>query len=334
MIAGPGAEPFYPHVSSEFDRFSTYGYYELKPTDHLHLTLGLTYDYEHYPVNLGQPPLSNQETDKGRLSPKVGVDWTFPEGTRLRADYTRSMGGLINDSSTSIEPSEIGGFNQSFRSLIPQSAGFGTPPAATFETWGLGVDHKFPTGTYVDIEGQLLTSRGNQEVGGYFDPTPGTQVLSPLSQSQYFQEKDAFASISQLICQDLSVGARYTLTAVDLTADFYSPGAGMTYPQHQNSTLNNLTFFGNFYTPCGFFSQIQYNWWSQDNNLNSLGAAEPDDQFWQLNLFGGYRFPRRHVEMAVGVLNLFNHNYNIDPVTYFLEQARNRTFVASLKLSF
>ena len=46
------------------------------------------------------------------------------------------------------------------------------------------------------------------------------------------------------------------------------------------------------------------------------------------------RFPRRHVEVAVGAQNLLNHNYNIDPVTYYLEQARNRTFVASMKFNF
>src|ERR1022692_275615 len=118
-------QPFLPSETSHFNRISAYGYYQLKLGDSLKLTGGATYDWEHFPLNIGAPPLANQEDGRGRLSPKIGLDWTLPEGTRVRADFTRSMGGLINDSSTSIEPSEVAGFNQSFRSLIPQSAGFG-----------------------------------------------------------------------------------------------------------------------------------------------------------------------------------------------------------------
>jgi hypothetical protein len=76
------------------------------------------------------------------------------------------------------------------------------------------------------------------------------------------------------------------------------------------------------------------NWWSQYNTLNAIGASEGDTGFWQANFYAGYRFPRRHIEAELGLLNAFNHGYNIDPVTYFLEQARTRTLVASLKFNF
>jgi tetratricopeptide (TPR) repeat protein len=330
-ILAPPPLPFIPNVNTEFERFSTYGYYTLK-LGGLRLTGGLTYDWEHYPLNLGQPPLASAETERGRLSPKIGLDWTLAEGTRIRADYTRSMGGLINDSSTSIEPSDIASFNQSFRSLIPQSTGFGTPPAMLFETWGLGVDHKFPTGTYVDLEGQVLTSTGNQLIGAY-NGNPVTVAIAQLNQDQYFQEKDAFASISQLIGKEVSVGARYSLTAIDLSSRVTTPPGTVQpnpFDSHETSTLNETSFFGNYYLPCGFFSQFQANWWVQHNAVGS----EPGADFWQCNLYGGYRFPRRHIELAVGLINMFNQGYNVDPVTYFLEQARTRTLVASLKFNF
>jgi Tfp pilus assembly protein PilF len=344
LVAGAPAMAFAPNVDTEFERFSGYAYYQLKPVDSLRLTAGLTYDWERYPDNLGQPPLSSQESEKGRLSPKFGVDWTPGDGTRVRADFTRSMGGLINDSSTTIEPSQIAGFNQSFRSLIPQSAGFGTPPGLVFETYGLGIDHTFPTGTYVDLEAQLLSSTGNQNFGYYYGDNTGgplTTTVSQFSQSQYFQEKDVFASVSQVIGKDLAVGARYSLTAVDLTVDDYSAALATTFPQHENSTLNELSLFGNFYVPCGFFSQLQGNWWIQHNADNQFSSAsspgaisEPGADFWQWNFYAGYRFPRRHIEVALGLINMFNTGYNVDPVTYFLEQARTRTLMASLKFNF
>ena len=322
-------------VRAEFERVSIYGYYQLRLGHALRLTAGGTYDWERFPLDINDPPLSSQESERGRLSPKVGLDWTLAEGTRLRAAYTRSMSGLLNDSSTLIEPSEVAGFNQAFRSLIPESAGFGTPPAMQFETWGLGVDHKFPTGTYVDAEAQLLTSRGNQLIGAWAQGTNnlGPTVASDLPQTQYFQEKDAFASVSQLIGKELSVGARYSLTSVDLTTRAGLPAGtanASLYNLHENSTLNGLSLFGNFAVPCGFFSQLQANWWNQFNAL----PGEGNDGFWQLNLYAGYRFPRRHAEVSVGVVNLANQDYHIDPVTYFLEQAHTRTFMASFKFNF
>jgi Tfp pilus assembly protein PilF len=321
-------------VDSDFERLSIYGYYQLTPINSLRLTAGAAYDWERFPLNISGPPISSAEDERGRLSPKAGVDWTLPDGTRLRADYTRSMSGLLNDSSTLIEPSEVAGFNQEFRSLIPESAGRGTPPATRFETWGLGADHKFSTGTYLDIEGQLLTSRGNQLLGAWSSGEPPVpSAAADLPQTQYFQEKDAFASISQLIGNDLSVGARYTLTAVDLSTHATTPPGTVTpgyYDGHENSTLNELSLFANFYLPCGFFSQFQANWWDQENIAS---MDQPGDSFYQLNLYTGYRFKRRHAELTLGILNINNSDYNIDPITYFLEQAHNRTFVASFKFN-
>jgi Tfp pilus assembly protein PilF len=334
QLFAAGPLPVLAAAHGDFERLSFYGYYQLKPFDSLRLTAGATYDWERFPLNVNIPPLSSQEDERARLSPKVGVDWTAPEGTRLRADYTRSMSGLLNDSSTLIEPSEVAGFNQAFRSLIPESAGFGTPPATRLETWGLGADHKFATGTYLDVEGQLLSSEGNQLIGAWNSPpVPVPSAVSDLPQSQYFQEKDAFVSVSQLIGKELSVGARYSLTSVDLSSRLALPAGtanAQLYNLHENSTLNGLSLFGNFAVPCGFFSQLQANWWDQFNTLPGEGG----DGFWQFNFYAGYRFPGRHIEAAVGVVNLANQDYHIDPVTYFLEQAHTRTFMASLKFNF
>ena len=245
------------------------------------------------------------------------------------------MSGLLNDSDTVIEPSEVAGFNQAFRSIIPESAGFGTPPATQFETWGIGADHKFPTQTYVDAEAQLLTSRGNQLIGAWSTPLiiPVPTGVSDLRQTQSFHEKDAFVSVSQLIGKEVSVGARYSLTSADLTTHVDFPAGTANAPLynlHENSTLNEVSLFANLAAPCGFFAQLQANYWDQFNTL----AGEGNNGFWQVNFYAGYRFPHRHIEASVGVLNIGNQDYHIDPVTYFLEQAHNRTFVASLKFNF
>src|SRR5687768_13744757 len=71
--------------------------------------------------------------------------------------YTQSLGGLFFDTSVRLKPTQITGFNQAYRSLIPESA-TSIVPGTSFETFSLSVNHTFKTRTYIDVEGELLTS--------------------------------------------------------------------------------------------------------------------------------------------------------------------------------
>jgi outer membrane receptor for monomeric catechols len=135
-------------------------------------------------------------------------------------------------------------------------------------------------------------------------------------------------TVNQLIGNRLSAGAGYHLISANVG---YNDGVlGNSVNQ---STLNELNLFANYYLPCGFYSQFQANWWDQGGNTG-FNPNEPGDAFWQFNYFAGYRFPRRHIEIQVGVLNIANQNYNLEPLTHYLEQAHVRTFVSSLKFNF
>jgi len=45
----------------------------------------------------------------------------------------------------------------------------------------------------------------------------------------------------------------------------------------------------------------------------------PDEDFWQFNVFAGYRFARRRAELLVGGLNLTGQDYRLNPVTLYAE---------------
>jgi outer membrane receptor protein involved in Fe transport len=83
---------------------------------------------------------------------------------------------------------------------------------------------------------------------------------------------------------------------------------------------------------CGFFSELNAVWSGQDNRHE----AEPlsDDNFWQLNAFAGYRFWRRHAEARLGILNITDRDYKLNPLTLYSELPRERTFYASFKFYF
>ena len=53
-----------------------------------------------------------------------------------------------------------------------------------------------------------------------------------------------------------------------------------------------------------------------------------------MNLFGGYRFFRRHAQVQVGVLNLADQDYQLNPLNLHAELPHARTFVASLQFNF
>jgi hypothetical protein len=333
-LNGPYPFAAQPSLDTDFWRVTGYAYYQLKLFDMLRLTGGGTYDAMRFPENIANPPVSRQEEERNRLSPKAGVDWTPDNNTRVRAAYTESMSGLFNASSTLIEPSEIAGFNQAFRSILPEA----TVPGASFETLGVGADHKFPTRTYVSIEGDMLHSRADQMLGIFTSssvlPTPDT--ISSDVQHLDIRERDLYANIDQLIGNELSVGAGYHLTAANISYDnrVLNPPASAAgqFKSANQATLNQIDLFANYYVSCGFFSQIQLNWWKQaDVNFT---PEEAGANFWQLNLFAGYRFPRRHVEVMLGLLNVTDRNYQLDPLTYYVGPAHSRTLEASFKFSF
>jgi outer membrane receptor protein involved in Fe transport len=321
---------------TDFTRYTLYGYYQYNLFDQVRLTAGVTWDKLRYPENSANPPISNSEGELNRISPKFGIDWTPDDRTRLRAAYTRSVSGLFNSSSTLIEPSEIAGFNQAYRTLIPEA----TAPATVFETWGAGIDHVFPTRTYVNLEAQLLSSTSDQQIGVLTNSSgvvPVPDSISSQSQEIKLHERDLTLNVNQLIGDNLSLGLQYRLTAARITynnqlLNVPATSIGSQYKIVNEATLNQVTFFANFYLPCGFFAQGQAIWWDQRDA--GFTPAETGDNFVQLNVFAGYRFPKRHVEAQVGILNLTDVNYQLDPLTYYIDPARRRTFEASLKFSF
>ncbi len=124
---------------------------------------------------------------------------------------------------------------------------------------------------------------------------------------------------------------------------------------HQESTLHQLNFHALYQHPCGLYARAEANWYSQDNNQfvtgtfpttdpNAdpflLGEVEtrnlglPPDNFWHFNVMAGYRFYRNQCDISVGVLNLADQDYRLNPLNPYLELPRERSLVVRCKLSF
>jgi hypothetical protein len=112
---------------------------------------------------------------------------------------------------------------------------------------------------------------------------------------------------------------------------FFGMPQTFTPRSRTEAVLNNVNLFAIFNHPCGFFAEGQALWYSQ-NNIGYSGT--PGDDFWQFNVFAGYRFPRRRAEITLGLLNLSDQNYKLNPLNIYNELPRERTLAVRFNLNF
>ena len=312
--------------TTDMERIGLYGYYSFRPFDPLLFTAGLAYDRLFYPRNFRSPPLSREQDDKDQISPKLGLTWTPARSTTVRASYTRSLGGVSYDQSFRLEPSQVAGFNQAFRSIIPESL-VGSLAGAEFETKGIALDQNFNTGTYLTVEGTILNSEASRKVGVY-NINFGSFTANRRNEPEHsdFEEKNLNVTVNQLLGKEWVTGLRYRLTHAELEERF------PRFTQTLNAYLHQLDGYLLFNLPCGFFARGDAIW-SQQSNRN-YSPDIPGDDFWQFSAFVGYRFPKRLAEVQLGLLNITDRDYQLNPLTVYNELPRERTLFVSFKFNF
>jgi len=330
--------PISQNFSPDFERIAGYGYYSLRLIEPLLLTGGISYDYLRLPSNFRAPPITGGEESEDRISPKAGLTWTPRKNTTFRFAYTRSLGGVSFDQSVRLEPAQVAGFNQAFRSIIPEAIS-GSVSGAKFETFGAAFEHKFSTRTYLGIDGQILNSQWSHQIGEVNLNFPPAFVPSGTRANLDYQEKDLLVTLNQLLGDYFSIGARYWVSKADLKTRFPEVPASATpaalataFNAERDAILHQFGIFGLLNCPCGFFARADALWNYQINEGADSGLANAD--FWQFNVFAGYRFWQRHAQVQLGLLNISDRDYRLNPLNLYTELPRRRTFTASLQFTF
>ena len=338
----PGQPAALQDLSLRIERLGTYVYHRWEVVDHLWLQGGLTYDWIELPENFLFAPLSSVEQTKDQVSPKAGVVWSPFKDTTLRTAYTRSLSGASFEQSLRLEPAQVAGFTQAYRDVVPETAVGGPTPGAPFESFGASLEQRFKTGTYLGISGELINSAFDRTVGGYaldFDPNLFLYTLhGPASASQHldYTEKSLVFTANQLVGRDWSFGARYRVTQSRLGQQWNAvqdPFLSLANaPTVVDSVLHQVSLDATWNHPSGVFARFGALWSRQSNA--GYSPDEPGDNFWQFNVLFGYRFPRRQAELTVGVLNLADQDYRLEPLTFYNDLPRRRTFVAQAVFNF
>ncbi|MBI3852328.1 MAG: TonB-dependent receptor [Verrucomicrobia bacterium] len=338
LFPDPPAPAAQQDITSLFRRISFYGYHQWEITDWLEMIGGLTYDRMTFPENFRTAPISAGEKTSDQVSPKAGLIWRPVPNTVARFAYARSLAGASLDQSYQLEPSQVAGFVQSFRSIIPESVA-GANVGARFETYGISLEQKFSTGTYLGVSGELLNSEVRRAVGT-FDVLPDQldfAIPSGLREHLDYQEQSLLFTANQLVDAEWSFGARYRISQAVLRDNFVDVPDGLIFGNFQprqrlEGVMHHLSLFAIFNHPCGFFGEGEARWYTQENQ--GYTPKEPGDDFWQFNAFAGYRFPRRKAEVALGLLNITDQDYRLNPLNVYNELPRERTLMVRLRLNF
>ncbi len=331
-----GTPPASGSVEEDFERITGYGYLTLKPADQLRLIGGLAYEEETLPGNFRHPPVTRGEAERSHLGPKAAVVWTpRPEAT-MRGVYTRSLGGVSLDESYRLEPTQLAGFPQAFRTLIPESApGVGSVSAPGHETFGLALDFKFSTGTYAGVQIERLTSEVRRRIG-VFTAQDGTipATASSIAEELDYAENALTLSVNQLVGDQFVAGAAYKLARAELEDRYPGTRASVLTPAFPSTTatLHDANGYVLFNHSSGFFARFEVHWYAQQNS--GFAGTRPGDSFLQEHVFLGWRFPRGRGDVRFGVLNLSGEDYRLNPLNVYQEQPRERVFEARLNFLF
>src|SRR6185369_12379891 len=130
------------------------------------------------------------------------------DNSTFRFAYTRSLSGTSFDQSFRMEPTEVAGFNQAFRSVIPETL-VGAQSGAEFDTFNLGWEQRLPTRTYFGLTLELLQSSVDRWRGVYVQTNVDLPAADSLLERLDYEEKSLRASLDQLVGDCWATGARY-----------------------------------------------------------------------------------------------------------------------------
>ena len=324
---------FLTQGNGDMERITVYAYHNWEILDDVLLTGGVAHDQLTWPLNFRRSPLASGELEKHRWLPKAALIYHPQPAFVARLAYARALGGVSYDESIRLEPTQLAGFSQSFRTLISESFA-GSVEAPVYDILGAGLDFKFPTSTYVTIEAGERRQRLDRQIGILnFDAFFATTTPGSTDESLRFRERSAVLTINQVLGENVFLEGQYRVTDSRLRQDRPSIPATAAFSRTtiSSGSLQQWRAALLFTLPESFFARAEATWWDQ-NGRDSLSGVS--DAFPQINLLAGWRFRNRRGDITIGLLNVTGDDYRLSPINYYTETPRERTLYTRLRFNF
>jgi len=334
------------HSNTDFDRTNLYAYDFWHVAPWLTLIGGMTWDRIEHPDNYRNPPINDLQRTEDQLSGKVGFTFAPSDWFIMRGIYSEWLGGVTFDESVRLEPVQLAGFPQAYRTILSESIA-GSVEAPHYKLRGLSIEGSLPTGTWWGARFQVIDEDVDRTIGAFdgydLGVFPITPAYFPGGTTQHLSyREDVFeCSLNQLIGDQFALGVGYRIARSKLYTAFpeipvsLAPGANV----EDRATLQELMLNATWNSPTGLFARLEANWYSQDLKDDPRGLPpgarpRPGDSFWQFNAFIGYRFNQNRAEISLGLLNIGDTDYHLSPLNYYGDIARRRTAVLACRMSF
>lgn len=336
---------FFPGVEAarteDMQRWSLYWYdtLEVLPAQ-LWLTAGVAYDVVDYPANFRQVPIAAGQARESCFGPKAAIVWRPDAVATVRGAYSRSLGGVSLDESYRLEPSQLAGFNQSYRTIIPESV-VGSVAAPQIDSLSAALDLKLPSQTYLGLIGEALASDVDRVLGVY--QVAGIGIPSSTPQSLRYHEYSALLVVNQLLSTEWAVGVSYKYTHAELEQSLPEVPIPVSSAAQRSDTsgLHNAKLYALYSHASGFFARAEADSYWQENRArtynssgNAINTTLPHDQFCQLNFWLGYRLRKGMGDISIGLLNATDTDYKLNPLNTYAELPRERVVAARVRFRF
>ncbi len=331
-FASPAADD---DISVGFQRQGGYAYDFLTVMPQLTLIAGASWDRMRWPENFRLAPLSAAQSHTERTNAKAGFTFSPHPALRIRGVYTKSLGGVSFDESVRLEPVQLAGFVQTFRTVINEAI-VGPVEAPVYTLAALSIGGTLPGRTWANVafsrlDEKVARTRGAFDVLDAPIFAEGVAAFPSRTREQLaYREDEASLTFNQLIGSEVAIGAAYRHTRGTLRQRFpdIAPTVSDLADQRVGETLQRLSFTANWNSPHAWFSRAEATgFWQRQENFH-LGRRLPEVlsvDFWRLDFQLGYRFHRNRREISAGVLNLTDRANTLRPLTGPRELTDERT---------
>jgi Flp pilus assembly protein TadD len=303
------------------------------------LDVNLGANYSHLELGKGSRvtvPFIDDTTYVHGFSPKAGLTLYAGPDLTLRAAYFETIGTASIREFENIEPTLVGGFNQSIKDPTGGSLG---------ESYAFGLDYKLAKRTYTGVE--YIHRRLSQDApeivsvldveGSTFEDAVVVANNTRFTDVRQFSDEDL---ISAYLYQVFDSHFSGTLDGQIFFDDARRLDAARAIELHNESQTARLRGGLNYFRPDGWFAFGMATWRYQDAQGFSPPGIELDPDpdsvrdFWIFDAGVGYQLPHRRGRIALAVSNLLDERYHYLALPFDEPLAPGRTINLKATVNF
>lgn len=311
-------------TSARLNRWDLYSYLTFRLAPGLKITGGASFVDMSFPKNFRHPPTVSGEQSRNNFSPKVGL--IYQPGTTwiVQGMYSQSLGSVSLEGAYRLEPTQVSGLTQTFRTLIPESQ-FGSISGQEVEIAAMSVTFN-PTDRVsfrLDAANREACSEDSFGIFSRFLPaTVWTPDQTPVLFD--FRERELVVAAQALVHDNFTVNLRheYENTRVEQTYTEIPMGVSPLSPRVFEGDSHLTTGTMVYSHQSGLFARTDLIGMILRNRSSSPTLG--DEDVFLANLGVGFRTRGRRLEVEVGVLNLFDQSFIVNGLSSSLDLPRER----------